>query len=117
MKVRFMKHKMKLNNEPFESIKNGTKTIELRLYDEKRSLINVNDIIEFTNIDTNEILNVLVLKLHKYCSFNELYKNFDKVKLGYKPSEIANPDDMNQYFILCLQEKYGVLGIEIKVLN
>lgn len=33
-----MKHQMKLNNEPFESIKNGTKTIELRLYDEKRRL-------------------------------------------------------------------------------
>ena len=30
-----MKHEMKLNNEPFERIKNGTKTIELRLNDEK----------------------------------------------------------------------------------
>ena len=27
---------MKLNNGPFERIKNGTKTIELRLNDEKR---------------------------------------------------------------------------------
>ncbi len=32
-----MKHEMKLNNEPFECIKNGTKTIELRLNDEKES--------------------------------------------------------------------------------
>ena len=31
-----MKHEMKLNNEPFERIKNGTKTIEMRLNDEKR---------------------------------------------------------------------------------
>ncbi len=30
-----MKHEMKLNNEPFERIKNGTKIIELRLNDEK----------------------------------------------------------------------------------
>lgn len=30
-----MKHEMKLNNEAFERIKNGTKTIELRLNDEK----------------------------------------------------------------------------------
>jgi hypothetical protein len=29
-------YEMKLNNEPFERIKNGTKTIELRLNDEKR---------------------------------------------------------------------------------
>ena len=31
-----MKHERKLNNGPFERIKNGTKTIELRLNDEKR---------------------------------------------------------------------------------
>ena len=31
-----MKHKMSLRDIPFNSIKNGTKTIELRLYDEKR---------------------------------------------------------------------------------
>ena len=31
-----MKHEMKLNNGPFEQIKNGTKTIELRLNDEKK---------------------------------------------------------------------------------
>ena len=30
-----MKYKMNLNDEPFSSIKNGTKTIELRLNDEK----------------------------------------------------------------------------------
>ena len=31
-----MLHKMKLNEGPFERMKNGTKTIEFRLYDEKR---------------------------------------------------------------------------------
>ena len=31
-----MIHKMKLNESPFERIKNGTKTIEFRLYDDKR---------------------------------------------------------------------------------
>lgn len=32
-----MIHKMKLNENPFERIKNGTKTVEFRLYDEKDS--------------------------------------------------------------------------------
>ncbi len=32
-----MIHNMKLNESPFEKIKAGTKTIELRLYDEKCS--------------------------------------------------------------------------------
>ena len=31
-----MLHKMKLNKEPFDEMKNETKTIEFRLYDEKR---------------------------------------------------------------------------------
>ena len=31
-----MTHEMRLHDEPFNLIKNGTKTIELRLYDEKR---------------------------------------------------------------------------------
>lgn len=47
-----MNHKMSLRNKPFNSIKSGTKTIELRLYDEKRKLISVGDIITFTNIDS-----------------------------------------------------------------
>ena len=34
-----MIHKMKLNENPFERIKNGTKTVEFRLYDEKRQQI------------------------------------------------------------------------------
>ena len=49
-----MRHEMKLNNEPFEKIKNETKTVELRLNDEKRQLLRVKDLIEFTNRNTNE---------------------------------------------------------------
>lgn len=47
---------MNLHNEPFDLIKNGTKTIELRLNDEKRQLLKENDIIEFTNRVTDETL-------------------------------------------------------------
>ena len=45
-----MKHEMKLNDSPFNKIKNGTKTMELRLYDEKRRRLREKDYIEFTNI-------------------------------------------------------------------
>ena len=40
---------MKLQPGPFEAIKNGTKTIEMRLWDEKRKHITVGDTIEFVN--------------------------------------------------------------------
>jgi ASC-1-like (ASCH) protein len=34
-----MRHEMKLNNTPFVAIKNKTKTIELRLNDDKSEII------------------------------------------------------------------------------
>mgnify|MGYP001048468755 FL=1 len=112
-----MKHEMKLNNEPFERIKNGTKTIELRLNDEKRKLLTVGDYIEFTNRVTNEKLLVEVIDLFKYNSFEELYKHFNKIEIGYSINEEANPKDMENYYSKEEQEKYGVLGIKIKKLT
>jgi len=109
-----MKHEMKLNNGPFKNIKNGTKTIELRLNDEKRQLLKIKDLIEFTNRETLEKLLVEIENLYHYPSFEELYKHFDKVAMGYKEDEEADPKDMEEYYSKEEQEKYGVLGIEIK---
>lgn len=106
-----MKHKMRLNEEPFEKIKKGTKTIELRLNDEKRSLLKIGDRIDFENRTTLEHLEVKVVNLLKYPSFEELYKHCDKESMGYEKKEIANPKDMEQYYSKEEQEKYGVLGI------
>lgn len=109
-----MKHEMKLNNGPFKNIKNGTKTIELRLNDEKRQLLKIKDLIEFTNRETLEQLLVEIENLYHYPSFEELYKHFDKVAMGYKEDEEADPKDMEEYYSKEEQEKYGVLGIEIE---
>lgn len=109
-----MKYEMKLDNEPFKAIKNGTKTLELRLNDEKRKLLTVGDYIEFTNRVTNEKLLVEVIDLFKYNSFEELYKHFNKIEMGYSINEEANPKDMENYYSKEEQEKYGVLGIKIK---
>ena len=110
-----MIHKMNLNDGPFNNIKNGFKTIEMRLYDEKRRMINDGDIIEFTNRITNEKISTKVIKLYIFNNFEELYKQFDKISLGYKENEIASPNDMNIYYSKEEQEKYGVVGIEIKL--
>lgn len=77
-----MLHEMKLQNGPFNSIKNGKKTIELRLYDEKRQKVKIRDKIEFTNILNNEKILTEVINLHKYKTFEELYKHFDKESLN-----------------------------------
>ena len=105
---------MKLNNIPFNKIKNGSKTIELRLNDEKRRLLNIGDEIEFTNIFNNEKLLVDIINLYRYDSFDELYKHFNKVEMGYLIDQEANPKDMEEYYSKEEQEKYGVLGIKIR---
>ena len=112
-----MKHNMKLRKRPFNKIKNGTKTIELRLLDEKRKLLKIKDEIEFTNIDTNETLLTIIEDLYKFDNFEELYKHFDKVSLGYDKDEEASYKDMEDYYSKEEQNEYGVIGIKIKVLK
>ena len=108
-------HKMKLNAAPFEMIKSGKKTIELRLYDEKRKQIKVGDEIVFTNNTTAETLNVTVVKLHRFDRFEDLYKSLPLLKCGYTTENIntAHPSDMEEYYSVDEQNKYGVLGIEL----
>ena len=110
-----MLHEMKLASNPFNSVKAGTKTIEMRLYDEKRRTVNVGDTIHFTNRDTGESVTAEVLNLHIFNSFEEMYNAFDKVSIGYKEGEIANPIDMRQFYSDEDIKKYKVVGIEIKL--
>ena len=112
-----MLHEMKLQDEPFKKISDGTKTIEMRLYDEKRKKVKVGDLIEFTNVLNNEKLITLVINLYRYKDFDELYKNHDKVSIGYNEDEEASPSDMSMYYSDEDIEKYGVVGIKIKKIN
>ena len=111
-----MRHTMKLQTKPFESIANGSKTIELRLYDEKRQQVKVGDEIEFTELtEGKQKVLTRVVALHCFPSFAELYNALPLEKCGYSELEIANasPDDMNAYYPLEEQKQYGVVGIEI----
>lgn len=108
-----MKYELRLNNGPFIKIKAGTKTVELRLYDEKRKNIKVNDIILFTNRTTLEKLEVVVTGICVYPNFEELYKHYDKIAMGYEEGEIASPYDMEKYYSKEEQKEYGTVAIEI----
>ena len=112
----FKNHILQLYNQPFECIKRKTKTIEMRLYDEKRQRINVGDTIIFLKREDNSQKIVARVKdLHKFSNFAELYKCFDKISLGYDKDETANPEDMEFYYSKDDICKYGVIGIEIEV--
>lgn len=114
-----MKHTMKLNPSPFDMIKSGEKTIELRLNDEKRRMIKIGDEIEFENTsDSTQVINAKVLNLHRFCSFDELYKSLPLLKCGYTPDDVdtAKPSDMELYYSAERQKKYGVVGIELELI-
>lgn len=110
-------HTMKLRREPFEKIASGRKTIELRLYDEKRQQIKVGDRILFRNTATDETLTATVMKLLRFDSFEELYKSLPLLKCGYTTEDIdtAHPSDMEAYYSAEEQQKYGVVGIELSI--
>ena len=106
-----MIYRMKLQNEPFKQIKKGIKKIEIRLNDEKRKIFEINDYIEFTNITTLEIMFVKITNLYHFESFEKLFNNFDNSILG-----CGSYEEMYKYYSREEEKKYGVLGIEIKVL-
>ena len=114
-----MKHEMKLHEQPFEMIKSGRKTIELRLYDEKRRLISDGDEIEFTKGRSGERLTCRVIKMHIFDSFDTLYRELPLLSCGYCEQDVraASPRDMDVYYTREKQSKYGVVGIEIEVIN
>ena len=106
-----MIYRMKLQNEPFKQIKKEIKKIEIRLNDEKRKIFEINDYIEFTNITTLEIMFVKITNLCHFESFEDLFNYFDKSTLG-----CGSYEEMYKYYSREEENKYGVLGIEIKVL-
>ena len=106
-----MIYRMKLQNEPFKQIKKEIKKIEIRLNDEKRKIFEINDYIEFTNITTLEIMFVKITNLYHFKNFEDLFNNFDNSILG-----CGSYEEMYKYYSREEEKKYGVLGIEIKVL-
>lgn len=113
-----MTHQMNLHPQPFSMIADGRKTVELRLYDEKRRLIEVgDDIIFICTQPPYDTLRAEVVRLYRYDSFGELYANLPLLSCGYTEEDIssAKPEDMELYYTPEQQTKYGVVGIEIQL--
>lgn len=106
-------HKMKLLEKPFNNIKNGSKKVEFRLYDDKRKKLKVGDLIEFSKLPTlTETFKVEITNLYKASTFKELFEKIytDKAEIENKTQrmyEIYSPEK---------EKEYGVLGIEIRLL-
>ena len=108
-------HLMRLHPKPFNKIKNGGKTSEFRINDEKRQLIKVGDSIEFTNRDSlADKFTVEVTHLKTYLSFKDLFHKTKNLHSDCKEGEFIQ--GMYQYYTPEEEIKYGVLEIEFKLL-
>ena len=115
-----MEHTMNLRPKPFSMIKSGKKTIELRLYDEKRQKIRVGDTIRFINGENaNDELLTKVTELYIFENFDALYKNLPLPECGYTEENVAaaSANDMNIYYLPEAQARFGVVGIRIEVIK
>lgn len=114
-----MEHTMNLNPSPFSMIKSGAKTIELRLYDEKRRRIAPGDTIRFHNSENaGETILARVSELYVFDTFEELYEKLPLLECGYTEANVCNasPKDMEKYYSPEMQKQYGVVGIRIAVI-
>ena len=113
-----MEHEMKLQPNYYNFILNGTKRIEIRLYDEKRHQIKIGDTIKFLKEpELKESFKTKVIGLLRYNSFEDMFKDFDISILSDKSmtkKELINV--LEQFYTKEKQEKYGVLGIRIELL-
>ena len=112
-------HRMHLDPEAYAAIENGKKTIELRLYDEKRRRIQAGDILRFeSTADELDVLYARVEGMRFFASFDELYAALPLTACGYTAEEAktASPRDMDRYYSPEEQKRWGVVGIEISLL-
>ncbi|VVB59633.1 ASCH domain protein [uncultured archaeon] len=110
---------MKLHESPFERIMSGKKTIEVRLYDEKRQQINLGDIIIFLKRpELSEQLYTEVTGLLKYRTFEELVNDFPMSCFGCPNNydKEALVEALHEHYTKEEEQKYGVLGIKLKLL-
>ena len=112
-----MKYIMKLNPKYFEYMKNGTKRIEIRLNDEKRKNIKIGDEIVFQKEPelkdkvSTQIVNLIIKR-----NFKELIESFDISEYSDKSeSKEKFLNDLYKFYTKEQEEKYGVVGIQIKI--
>ena len=113
-----MIHEMKLQPEYYNYILNGTKRIEIRLFDEKRQRIKLEDTIKFLKEpELNESFSVKVVELLRYKSFEDMFKDFDISILADKSmTKEELLFTLEKFYTKEKQDKYGVLGIRIELL-
>ena len=113
-------HVLHLAGGPYARARAGEKTVELRLWDEKRRTVAVGDRLRFLPAEGDgPALAAVVTALHRYPDFSALYRGLPLTACGYRPEELsaAAPEDMERYYAPALQHRWGVVGIGFRLLE
>lgn len=121
---------MHLADDMFEKVKAGTKTIEMRLFDDKRKLVDIGDYIEFRKLsDKNERVIRRVADLQPYESFKDAfervyYENKKRIEgLRFTPEQLGSPadsdlkslvDGMYKYYDKAQEKEHGVIAFTLE---
>ena len=82
-------HKMSLKQKYFDMIFKGQKTIELRLFDDKRQKINIGDKIQFNAAGSSAFFEAHVVGLVRAQTFEKLFDIIPVEKCGFGSKQDA----------------------------
>lgn len=114
-----MEHTMRLHPGPFEQIKSGRKTVEIRIFDEKRqSFQNGDTILIFKRPEEIDTLRVEITDLLKFRTFKEMLDEIPMKEFGYdeRTDKQALLKEIYEFYQPEEEKKYGVVAIRLKMI-
>lgn len=109
-------HRMQLQPSPFKQIQQGTKTLEIRLWDEKRRLMKVGDVVEFYNAqDPVQTCKKNIRAITQAASLLDLFQEISLVAAGWPVETIATQavSDMRKYYSEVDEKNSGVVALHL----
>jgi ASC-1-like (ASCH) protein len=112
-----MLYQMKLHEESFGRVQSGQKTLELRVFDEKRQRLNLGDRVEFANAaDLSQTVRTEIVGLLRYNALSDLIDDMPAAYLGFEENEKRYiKESMFEIYTPEEEKQYGVLGIRIRL--
>ena len=109
-------HDWDLNPSPLQAFRQGNKSVELRLFDEKRRQLKLGDLIRFKSTENpNDTLLVQVVGLTRFPSFKEVYAAYRPEEIGYPAGSRPDYHDMEAYYSPERIAQYGAYAIAVRL--
>ncbi|MDU5103523.1 MAG: hypothetical protein E6240_13950 [Clostridium butyricum] len=110
-----MNLEMNLSSKFFNMLEDGSKDIEIRLLDEKRSNLKVGDTIIFNN--SNKHILTKVIDITYFDSFLDLLNSIPRKRIGLADSKELAINELSSIYPEEKLKKYKIIAIEIKKIS